>query len=75
MELKGTNFILRGWKKDDAVPLQKHADNANISDFLLDRFPSPYTMGDAISWIALMQNQNPLTTFVIAVENELVMRL
>jgi ribosomal-protein-alanine N-acetyltransferase len=71
MELKGTNFTLRDWKTDDAVALQKHADNTNISDFLLDRFPSPYTMDDAINWIGLMQNQNPITIFVIAVDDEL----
>jgi ribosomal-protein-alanine N-acetyltransferase len=72
MELKGTNFTLRGWNTDDAVLLQKHADNTNISDFLLDRFPSPYTMDDAINWIKRMQTQNPVTIFVIAIDDELV---
>jgi RimJ/RimL family protein N-acetyltransferase len=72
MEIKGTNFTLRGWKTKDAVPLQKHADNTNISDFLLDRFPSPYTMDDAVNWVSTMQRQNPLTNFVIAVNDELV---
>jgi len=71
MELKGTGFTLRKWKLEDAELLQKHADNTNVSDYLLDRFPSPYTMDDAINWIKLMQNQNPVTIFVIAVEDKL----
>jgi ribosomal-protein-alanine N-acetyltransferase len=71
MELKGQGFTLREWKLEDAESLQKHADNTNVSDFLLDRFPSPYTMDNAIHWINQMQSQNPLKTFVIAVENEL----
>lgn len=71
MELKGQGFTLRGWRPEDVVPLQKHADNPNISAFLLDRFPSPYTMDDAITWVGMMQDQHPLVNFVIAVADEL----
>lgn len=68
MEIKGKGFILRAWKAEDAKSLQKHADNTRISDFLLDRFPSPYTMEDAVNWIGLMQNQDPLVNFAIDVD-------
>ena len=71
MELKGTGFTLRGWRPDDAVLLQKQADNPNVSCFLLDRFPSPYTMDDARNWVNMMLHQNPPTIFVIAVDNKL----
>jgi RimJ/RimL family protein N-acetyltransferase len=71
MEIKGTNFSLREWRIDDAGLLQKHADNPNISAFLMDRFPHPYTMDDAISWIDLMLRQKPLLIFVIAVDDKL----
>jgi len=50
MELKGTDFIIRGWKKGDEVSLQKNANNPKVSACLMDRFPSPYTMDDAIFW-------------------------
>ena len=53
------------------VPLQKYADNTNISDFLLDRFPSPYTMDDAINWVKRMQAQEQILNFVIDVDGEL----
>ena len=72
MELKGKGFTLRGWKTTDAEALQKRADNTNISDFLLDRFPSPYTLDDAVNWIALMQNQDPMVNFVIAADDSLI---
>lgn len=70
MELQGNGFILRNWKADDAEALQKHADNTNISDFLFDRFPSPYTLAEAHHFIGLKINQDPMTNFVIAVNDE-----
>src|ERR1700743_797373 len=71
MEIKGTQFTLRGWRESDAVLLQKHADNPNIYGFLMDRFPHPYTMEAANSWVAAMLRQEPLITFVIAIDDEL----
>jgi ribosomal-protein-alanine N-acetyltransferase len=72
MEIQGTGFKLRGWRLDDAESLQKHADNTNISNFLLDRFPSPYTMDDAHSFIKLMIDQHPVVNFAIDVEGKAV---
>jgi RimJ/RimL family protein N-acetyltransferase len=71
MEIRGPGFTLRDWRTDDAASLQKHADNRRIFNYLLDRFPSPYTMADAVSWIALMQHQDPFVTFAIAIDGEL----
>ena len=70
MELKGTGFLLRRWKPGDEASLQKHADNPKISANLLDRFPSPYTMDDAIFWVNLMRDQDPLINFTIVINNE-----
>ena len=72
MELKGTGFILRGWRLDDAESLQKHADNPNVYSFLLDRFPHPYTMEAANNWINFMQHQDPVINFAIAVDDKVV---
>jgi ribosomal-protein-alanine N-acetyltransferase len=71
MEIKGQGFSLRGWKVDDAASLQKHADNNNISSYLLDRFPHPYTMDNAVEWITLMIKQHPLLNFVIDIDGAL----
>jgi ribosomal-protein-alanine N-acetyltransferase len=72
MELKGQGFTLRGWKSGDAESLQKHADNTNITDFVMDRFPSPYTIDDAINWIEMMQNQDPMVNFSIAIDGNVI---
>ena len=71
MELQGNGFKLRGWKEEDAAALQRHANNTNISDFLFDRFPSPYTMDEAAKWIKTKLNQSPIVNFVIEVNGEL----
>jgi ribosomal-protein-alanine N-acetyltransferase len=70
MILEGTGFILRNWRTEDAPALQKHADNRNISDFLLDRFPAPYTLQDAEEFISSKISQHPVTNFVIDINGE-----
>jgi ribosomal-protein-alanine N-acetyltransferase len=70
MILTGTGFILREWQTGDAASLQKNADNRNVSDFLLDRFPSPYTMDDAVTFINSKINQQSIINFPILIEGE-----
>ncbi|WP_184547564.1 GNAT family N-acetyltransferase [Mucilaginibacter sp. FT3.2] len=70
MELQGEGFTLRQIRLTDAASLQKHADNPKVSAFLMDRFPSPYTLADAEFWVNLMQHKQPLTHFAIAINNE-----
>ncbi|MFS2187702.1 GNAT family N-acetyltransferase [Mucilaginibacter sp. Mucisp84] len=70
MELQGNGFLLRTWQPGDEASLQKHADNPKVSAFLRDRFPYPYTMEDALFWVNLAQNQQPLTNFAIVVNGE-----
>lgn len=72
MEIKGQGFTLRGWRPDDAESLQKHADNPNIYNFLLDRFPHPYAMDAAVNWVTMMLHQDPFVNFVIAVDDKAV---
>jgi [ribosomal protein S5]-alanine N-acetyltransferase len=72
MELKGTGFIIRGWKKGDEVSLQKNANNLKVSACLMDRFPSPYTMDDAIFWVNNLIDQNPLVNLGITINDEVV---
>jgi len=71
MEIKGQGFTLREWKESDVTALQRNANNPNISAFLLDRFPHPYTMDDAVWWVNLMLKQDPFLNFVIDVNSEL----
>lgn len=72
MELQGPGFTLRGWKMTDAASLQKNADNKNVSRYLLDRFPSPYTLEAAEGWVHLWQGQEPFVNFAIAINDEVI---
>lgn len=69
MELKGTGFIIRGWKPGDEVSLQMHANNPKISACLMDRFPSPYTMQAAALWVNSLVDQEPLINFAITIDD------
>ena len=71
MELKGKSFILRAWYVNDFEALQRHADNTNISDYLFDRFPSPYSIKNAEIFVGSKLHQNPFTSFVIEINGEL----
>ena len=72
MELKGTGFIIRGWKKGDEASLRKHADNPKVSACLMDRFPSPYTMEAAELWVNSLLDQDPLVNFAIIIDDEVI---
>lgn len=67
-ELQGNGFKLRGWRADDVVSIQKHADNPNIYSFLFDRFPHPYTMEAAEEWVQRMLELEPNYNFVIDID-------
>jgi RimJ/RimL family protein N-acetyltransferase len=70
MEIKGTRFTLRHWQITDAPSLQKHANNPKIPAYLLDRFPSPYSLADAEAFIDLMLNQLTVINFAIEINGE-----
>lgn len=71
MEIKAQGFTLREWRTGDVAALQHHADNSKIYDYLLDIFPHPYTMENAVEWVDMMLNQDPLLVFVIDIGDEL----
>ncbi|MEI2433386.1 GNAT family protein [Lysobacter yananisis] len=43
---QGEGFVLRPWRRDDLDSLLVHADDAQVSRALSDRFPYPYTRAD-----------------------------
>ncbi len=70
MELKGSNFTLRPWKKGDEESLAKHANNKKIADNVTDSFPHPYTLKDAEEWINIRKKEgrNGKTSFAVSVD-------
>ena len=51
MHVAGTRCILRRLRPTDAAALARHGNNINVARHLRDRFPHPYTPGDAASFI------------------------
>ncbi len=47
----GTGFLLRAWREMDAESLAAHANNRNVWSNLRSRFPRPYTIANARTWI------------------------
>ncbi|MDO3626651.1 GNAT family N-acetyltransferase [Mucilaginibacter sp. BT774] len=70
--LQGNGFIIRGWKKGDEVSLQKNANNPKVSACLMDRFPSPYTIEDAVNWVNVLAGQDPVLNFAITINDEVI---
>jgi RimJ/RimL family protein N-acetyltransferase len=69
MHLALATCDVRSWRRSDAEPLAAHANNRKISINLRDRFPHPYTRGDARAFIRWASQQWPETAFAIAVDD------
>lgn len=72
MQLTGEHCIVRPWRLSDAKPIARHANNLNVARQLRDRFPHPYTVGDARTFIESIMPAQPVTTFAIDVGGEAV---
>jgi len=68
----GEGFQVREFHSDDVEGLVRHANNANVARHLEDRFPHPYTEEKAREWLAHVAEQDPLTHFAIATQEEVI---
>ena len=62
---KNNNVSLRAWQREDAQALASIANNRNIWNNLRDQLPHPYTVMDAMQWIAHCKEQDPLVNFAV----------
>ena len=58
---------IREWKRGDEWDLVQAANNPEVSRYLTDRFPSPYTLQDAYAWVDLNEARRDNTNFAIDV--------
>ncbi len=70
MELDLPGCRIRSWRAGDESSLARHADNRKIWLNVRDRFPHPYTVADAESWLAKVMSADPVTQFAIEVDGE-----
>jgi [ribosomal protein S5]-alanine N-acetyltransferase len=68
MVLNGQLCTLRGWRMADAPSVVRHANNINVARQLRDRFPHPYTPGDAQAFLKVASAAAPPTNFAIEVD-------
>ena len=66
------SIVLRPWQKQDAQELAMVANNKNIWNNLRDALPNPYTLMDALQWIAHANDQNPVVNFAIIHKGKIV---
>jgi len=70
MELTGARVTLRPWRLADAASLAKYANNLNVASQLRDRFPHPYTLADARSFIQSVTGARPTMQFAMVIDGE-----
>jgi ribosomal-protein-alanine N-acetyltransferase len=64
-------IILRPWCPEDAGQLALLANNKKIWLNVRDRFPHPYTVGNAVEWIASTKDQQPAQTLAILADGKI----
>ena len=72
MELQLGRSLVRPWRPSDRAAIVKHANNRNVWINLRDRFPYPYTPGDADAWLHYAGRRRPPDHFAIEVDGEAV---
>ena len=70
MRLALTLSTIRPWAVADAESLQRHANNREVSIQLRDRFPYPYTIDNARSFVGWATKQEAPTVWAIEVDGE-----
>ena len=70
MRLTLTRCTIRPWAGTDAESLQRHANNRNVSIHLRDRFPFPYEMQHAATFLGWIARQPAPTVWAIEVDGE-----
>lgn len=66
--LAGQRCVVRPWRSADAEALVRHANNPHVAMQLRDRFPHPYTRGDAAAFLKHANTADPPINFAIEVE-------
>ena len=72
IHLKLTTCSIRPWALEDAESLQRHADNREVSLHLRDRFPYPYGIEQARSFLGWVTKQASPTVWAIDVAGHAV---
>jgi ribosomal-protein-alanine N-acetyltransferase len=70
LRLELSRCIVRPWTNADADALHRHANNRNVSVHLRDRFPFPYELEHAQTFLGWLAHQPSPTVWAIEVQGE-----
>lgn len=70
MKISCSSCTVRSWRASDGLSLAHHANNRKIWLQLRDRFPHPYTLEDAETWLNFVTAEQPETNFAIAIDDQ-----
>jgi ribosomal-protein-alanine N-acetyltransferase len=70
MRLELSTCTVRAWSEADADSLAKHANNKRVSMHLRDRFPYPYSLEAAQTFLGWISKQSNPTVWAIEVDGE-----
>ena len=72
MQIDCETCRIRSWRIGDEAALARHANSRAVWLNLRDRFPHPYTLADAETWVRFASAQEPETNFAIEIDGEAV---
>ena len=70
MHLELTTCTIRPWREADAASLQRHANNSRVSMHLRDRFPFPYELEHARTFLSWVTQQPEPSVWAIEANGE-----
>ena len=72
MRLELAHAAIRPFARGDEASIARNANSRTVWRNLRDRFPHPYTLGDAHNWIEFLEASRPVTDWAIEVGGEAV---
>lgn len=72
INLKIGQYQIREFLTKDVETIVKNANNREVSKYMRDSFPYPYTKENAVQWIDFVKNNYSKLFFAIADETELL---
>ena len=72
MKILFDNYCIRSFEENDVDSIVKYANNIEVSRYLRDSFPYPYSRENAIQWVSFVKNNYSTLFFAIANDKELI---
>ena len=72
INLRFEKYQIREFLANDVEAIVKNANNREVSKYMRDSFPYPYTKDNAVQWIDFVKKNYSSLFFAIANENELI---